>query len=63
MTGDSVLELLRKNLRVRMNDLADHMASGACQNIEEYRHCAGKIEGLAFAEREILDMEERLKDD
>ena len=57
------LEYLREKIRNRMNDLADHVAGGACANIEEYRQVCGKIEGLAEAERELLDITEKQKDD
>jgi hypothetical protein len=63
MSNDSVTGFIRKRIREEMNSLADHMAGGGCANIEEYRHCCGKIEGLAVAEREILDIEKRLQDD
>ena len=43
-----------------MNDLADAMAVGAAEDYAAYRHMVGKIEGLATAERIVLDLEERL---
>ena len=63
MTNDTVTSFVRKQIRQVMNDLADHIAGGGCANIEEYRFCCGKIEGLAVAEREILDIEQRMQDD
>jgi len=63
MSNDSVTGYIRKKLREEMNAVADHMASGGCANIDEYRYCCGKIEGLAVAEREILDIEKKLHDD
>lgn len=57
---DSVLGLLRKKIRHEMNELADAMAIGSCVNIEEYRQMVGKVEGLAWLEREIIDLEERM---
>jgi hypothetical protein len=63
MTNDTVTGFVRKQIRQVMNDLADHIAGGGCANIEEYRFCCGKIEGLAVAEREILDIEQRMQDD
>ena len=44
-----------------MNELADHLALGSAKDIEEYRKVCGMIEGLAWAEREVIDMEERLR--
>ena len=49
-------EELRKRIRIDMNDLADYMASGGCKDFLEYKHTAGKIEGLAVAERHLLDL-------
>jgi len=45
-----------------MNELADHLARGAVKDMEEYRKICGTIEGLAWTEREILDLEDRLGD-
>jgi hypothetical protein len=43
-----------------MNVHADHVATGGVADWSEYRHQIGIIEGLAKAERELLDLEERL---
>lgn len=61
--NDTVTGFIRKKIREQMNDLADFLAGGGCNTIEDYRHVCGKIEGLALAEREILDIEQRLQDD
>ena len=42
-----------------MNDHADHMSTGACKDFPEYQKMAGIIEGLALAERELLDFVQR----
>tara|TARA_R100000742_G_C4230434_1_gene52134 strand:- start:331 stop:534 length:204 start_codon:yes stop_codon:yes gene_type:complete len=60
--ADSVLGSLRKKLRKQMNDLADAMSVGSCTDYEQYRQMVGMIEGLAWAEREILDLEEKMND-
>jgi hypothetical protein len=57
---DNVLEYLRKKFRDMMNVHADHVATGGVADWSEYRHQVGIIEGLAKAERELLDLEERL---
>lgn len=49
-------DLLRKRLRERMNTKADHIAGGGCADWAEYRKESGVIEGLAMAERDLLDM-------
>ena len=43
-----------------MNELADHLAVGSVKDMEEYRKITGIIEGLAWAEREAMDLEEQL---
>lgn len=59
--SDDVLTLLRKKFREQMNELADHLALGSARDIEEYRKVCGMIEGLAWAEREVIDIEDRLR--
>ena len=54
------LELIRKNIRTEMNDLADFLSTGGALDYPTYRHIVGKIEGLAVAERYVLDLEEKL---
>ena len=61
--SDNVLLLLKKKLRVQMNELADHLALGSAKDMEEYRKICGIIEGLAWAEREVIDIEDRLNTD
>lgn len=60
--NEDVLSLLKKKIRSQMNEVADHLAVGSASNIEEYRKMCGIIEGLAWTEREIIDLEEQLKD-
>lgn len=61
--SDSVLLLLKKKLRDQMNELADHLAVGSAKDMEEYRKICGIIEGLAWAEREVIDIEDKLNTD
>lgn len=61
--SDYTLELLRQKFRDEMNDLADHISSGGCSSFEEYKHGTGVIEGLARAERALLDLDENLGQD
>ena len=56
--SEDVLTLLRKKMRTQMNELADHLAIGSAKDMEDYRKICGIIEGLAWAEREMIDMEE-----
>lgn len=56
------MEVIRDKIRAYLNDIADHMAGGGCQNHEEYVRLVGKVEALALVERDILDMEKRLEE-
>ena len=60
--SDSVLSLLKKKLRTQMNELADHLAVGAAKDMADYRKVTGIIEGLAWAEREVIDIEDRIEE-
>jgi|TARA_R110000824_G_scaffold72084_3_gene184189 hypothetical protein len=62
IVNEDVLSLLKRKLRDQMNELADHLAVGSAKDMEEYRKITGIIEGLAWAEREIIDIEDRLQD-
>ena len=57
----SLSEFLLKRLREVMNDHADHISTGSCKDYAEYQKMVGIIEGLALAERELLDLVEALK--
>jgi hypothetical protein len=60
--SDDVLSLLKKKLRDQMNEIADLVSLGSAKNMEDYRKMCGIIEGLAWAEREIIDIEEKLRE-
>ena len=60
--SDDVFSLLRKKLRGQMNEIADLLSLGSAKNMEEYRKMCGIIEGLAWAEREVIDLEDRLNE-
>jgi len=59
MEGSSLSEFMKKRLREVMNQHADHVATGACKDYSDYQKMAGIIEGLALAERELLDWVEK----
>jgi|TARA_X000001036_G_scaffold437566_1_gene483183 hypothetical protein len=59
--SNNALKVLKENLRAKMNDVSDHISTGSCKNYDEYSKCCGIIEGLAIAEREILDLNERIE--
>ena len=58
-----MMEVIRDKIRGYINDIADHMAGGGCQNHEEYVRLVGKVEALALIEREIIDWEQRYEKD
>ena len=60
--SDDPFSLLRKKLRKQMNEIADLLSLGSAKNMEEYRKMCGIIEGLAWAEREVIDLEDRLRE-
>ena len=53
--------VLREKLRTDMNNYADDCAGGACRTFEEYQKLCGIIQGLALAERHLLDLAEKVK--
>jgi hypothetical protein len=54
-------EAYKETLRSVMNDKADDIATGSAQDFADYKHMVGVIEGLALAEREFLDIIERIE--
>ena len=54
------LDLIGKKIREQMDSMADHMATGGCKSFDDYRYCSGVVAGLAVAEREKLDIKERM---
>ena len=59
ITEQSLSVFLKKRLREAMNQHADHISTGACKDYSDYQKMAGVIEGLALAEREVLDWTEK----
>jgi|TARA_R100001163_G_scaffold65781_2_gene64815 hypothetical protein len=55
----SLSEFLQKRIRENMHEHADFISTGSCKDFEEYKKITGIIEGLALAERELLDWIER----
>lgn len=62
--SDNILDALQKRIREQMNNIADAMIGGGCAGDTpeatgaNYMKQVGVIEGLARAEREILDLKE-----
>jgi len=53
--------VLRQKLREDMNQTADALATGSCKSFEDYRHLCGVIQGLAIAERHLLDLHDAME--
>ena len=58
--SDNALELLKELIRTQMNNITDNVATGSCTDFADYAHQTGIIKGLALAERELLDLLERI---
>ena len=54
--------VLREQIRTDMNNYADDLAGGSCRTFEEYQKLCGVIQGLAMAERYILDLAKKVED-
>ena len=48
--------VLRDKLRTDMNNYADDLAGGGCRSVDEYQKLCGVIQGLAIAERYLIDL-------
>jgi len=61
LAEELLFETYQKKLRERMNDLADSISTGSARTYDEYSKMVGVIEGLALAERELLDLIEAMR--
>jgi hypothetical protein len=53
--------VLRTKLREDMNNYTDDLASGQCRTFDEYQKLCGVIQGLAYAERYLIDLAEKVE--
>ena len=53
--------VLREKLRKDMNNYADDVATGVCGDFAAYQKLCGVIQGLALAERHIIDLVEAIR--
>jgi len=53
--------VLREKIRTDMNNYADDCAGGQCRTFDEYQKLCGVIQGLAIAERYIIDLAEKVE--
>ena len=56
------VRVLREKIRTDMNNYADDCAGGACRTFEEYQKLCGIIQGLALAERYLLDLAQKVEE-
>lgn len=61
MLDESLFSAYRKALRGLMNERADDLAMGGASSFDAYQKMVGIIEGLATAERELLDLLDKQK--
>ena len=54
--------VLREQIRTDMNNYADDLSGGACRTFDEYQKLCGIIQGLALAERYLIDLAKKVKD-
>tara|TARA_R100000789_G_scaffold89406_1_gene86504 strand:+ start:768 stop:974 length:207 start_codon:yes stop_codon:yes gene_type:complete len=59
LLDQSLFSAYQKILRNLMNERADDLAMGGAKSFDEYQKMVGIIEGLATAEREMLDLMEK----
>jgi len=53
--------VLREQIRTDMNNYADDLAGGACRSFDDYQKLCGVIQGLATAERHLLDLVQKVE--
>jgi hypothetical protein len=58
---DEFARVLREKIRTDMNNYADDLAGGQCRSFDEYQKLCGVIQGLAIAERHLLDLAEKVE--
>lgn len=61
-TEHNFVEILRKHIRDDMNNYADDVAGGACADFAAYQKLCGVIQGLAIAERHLIDLAKRVEE-
>jgi len=59
LISENLFDSIRKGIRAQMNEMSDHVSGGGCSDFSEYSKYCGIIQGLAMAERELLDLKER----
>jgi hypothetical protein len=58
---DQFARVLREQIRKDMNNYADDLAGGQCRTFDEYQKLCGVIQGLAIAERYLIDLAQKVE--
>jgi hypothetical protein len=53
--------VLREKIRTDLNNYCDDIAGGQCRSFDEYQKLCGVIQGLALAERHLIDLAEKVE--
>ena len=56
------VRVLREQIRTDMNNYADDLSGGACQSFDQYQKLCGIIQGLALAERYLIDLAKKAEE-
>jgi len=56
-------EDIRREIRVVMNEVTDSVIANGCTSFDDYKLQVGRVEGLAIAERIVLDMRKKILQD
>jgi hypothetical protein len=56
-------EDIRREIRIIMNDITDTVITNGCTSFDDYKMQVGRVEGLAMAERIVLDMRKKVLQD
>jgi hypothetical protein len=56
------VRVLRDQIRTDMNNYSDDLSAGVCQSFEQYQKLCGIIQGLALAERYLLDLAKKVEE-
>lgn len=58
---DQFASALRQKLREDMNNYTDDLATGGCADFAAYQKLCGVVQGLALAERHLLDLVDAIR--
>lgn len=59
---ERLMQLLFDKNKARVNELMEHLATGAAKTYDEYKEVVGVIRGLLQANQNIEDLVDRIKE-